>query len=42
MEQYGKMCMPQTYDNNVNTERMDPAILNAFRQNPYTKCLNVY
>jgi hypothetical protein len=42
MEQYGKMSMPQTYDNNVNTERMDPAILNAFRQNPYTKSLNVY
>ena len=42
MEQYGKMSMPQTYDNTVNMERMDPAILNAFRQNPYTKSLNVY
>jgi hypothetical protein len=42
MEQYGKMSMPQTYDNSVNMERMDPAILNAFRQNPYTKSLNVY
>ena len=42
MEQFGQMSMPQTYDNNLNTERMDPAILNAFRQNPYTKSLNVY
>ena len=42
MEQYGKMSMPQTYDSAVAIERMDPAILDAFRQNPYTKSLNVY
>lgn len=42
MEQFGQMSMPQTYDNDINSERMDPAILNAFRQNPYTKSLNVY
>jgi hypothetical protein len=27
---------------NIGTERIDPSILNAFRQNPYTKSLNVY
>ena len=42
MEQYGRMSMPQTYDSAVAIERMDPAILDAFRQNPYTKNLNVY
>ena len=42
MEQYGKMSMPQTYDSAVAIERMDPAILDAFRRNPYTKSLNVY
>jgi hypothetical protein len=42
MEQYGRMSMPQTYDSAVAIERMDPAILDAFRQNPYTKSLNVY
>ena len=36
------MSMPQTYDSAVAIERMDPAILDAFRQNPYTKNLNVY
>ena len=42
MEQYGKMSMPQTYDSAIAMERMNPAILDAFRQNPYTKSLNVY
>ena len=41
-DMYGQMSMPQSYDMNVGTERIDPSILNAFRQNPYTKSLNVY
>jgi len=39
---YGQMSMPQSYDTNIATERIDPSILDAFRQNPYTKSLNVY
>jgi len=41
-DMYGQMSMPQSYDMNIGTERIDPSILNAFRQNPYTKSLNVY
>lgn len=41
-DMYGQMSMPQSYDMNINTERIDPSILNAFRENPFTKSLNVY
>jgi hypothetical protein len=41
-DRYGQMSMPQSYDTNIATDRIDPSILDAFRQNPYTKSLNVY
>ena len=30
----------QTYDHNFNNARMDDSLLNAFKNNPYTKSLN--
>jgi len=39
---YGKMTMPQSYDESKLNERMQPDILNAFRQNPYTHSLQTY
>ena len=41
-DMYGQMSMPQSYDTGIATDRIDPSILDAFRQNPYTKSLNVY
>jgi hypothetical protein len=41
-DMYGQMSMPQSYDMNVNMERINPSILDAFKQNPFTKSLNVY
>ena len=42
MDMYGKMTMPQSYDENKLNERIQPDILNAFRQNPYTHSLQTY
>jgi hypothetical protein len=42
VELHGKMTMPQSYDNSINTERINPDLLNAFRQNPYTHSLTTY
>ena len=39
-ETYGKFSARQYYDENINCERMQPDILNAFKQNPYTQSLN--
>ena len=39
---YGKMTMPQSYDETKLNERIQPDILNAFRQNPYTHSLQTY
>jgi hypothetical protein len=39
---YGKMTMPQSYDEGKLNERIQPDILNAFRQNPYTHSLQTY
>ena len=39
---YGKMTMPQSYDETKLNERIQPDILNAFRQNPYTHSLHTY
>ena len=39
---YGKMTMPQGYDESKLNERIQPDILNAFRQNPYTHSLQTY
>lgn len=35
-ETYGKIHMPQYYDECYGCERINPELLNAFRQNPYT------
>jgi hypothetical protein len=43
LEQTGKMSKtPQYYKESINCERIQPEILNAFRQNPYTQSLNSY
>jgi hypothetical protein len=39
---YGKMTMPQSYDEGKINERINPDILTAFRQNPYTHSLQTY
>jgi hypothetical protein len=39
-ETYGKFSARQYYDENINCERIQPDILNAFKQNPYTQSLN--
>ena len=36
----GEMNGIQTYDQNFNNSRMDSSLLNAFKNNPYTKSLN--
>jgi hypothetical protein len=36
---YGNMNFPQQYDQNINCERIQPDILNAFKNNPYTHSL---
>jgi len=42
VDTYGKINVPQYYDNCVNCERIQPDILNAFKENPYTQSLNSY
>jgi len=37
---YGAIRVPQYYNESINTDRMQPEILNAFRNNPYTFPLN--
>jgi hypothetical protein len=39
-EVYGQMRQPQTYDQSINTERISPDLLTAFRENPFTHSLN--
>tara|TARA_R110002074_G_scaffold255577_1_gene427991 strand:- start:717 stop:1307 length:591 start_codon:yes stop_codon:yes gene_type:complete len=39
---YGKINMPQQYKQEVNSERMNPEILSAFKNNPYAQSLNSY
>ena len=39
-ELYGKMIEPSQSNPNVEIERMQPDLLNAFRKNPYTQSLN--
>jgi len=38
-ENYGEIRYPQSYDPNYNCSRIDPSLLNAFRENPYTHSL---
>jgi len=42
METYGKINVPQYYDNCQDCERINPDILTAFKENPYTKSLGSY
>jgi hypothetical protein len=42
LETYGKINMPQQYSQELNNDRMNPDILSAFKNNPYTKSLNSY
>ena len=42
METYGKINVPQQYDNCQSCDRINPDILTAFKENPYTKSLNSY
>ena len=37
----GRVHMPQSYDN-INSDRMNPDILQAFKNNPYTQSLQSY
>ncbi len=39
-ELYGKMIEPSQPKQNIELERMEPDLLNAFRKNPYTQSLN--
>ena len=39
-ETYGKIYMPQKYNESTNCDRMQPDILDAFKNNPYTQSLN--
>jgi len=36
---YGAIKYPQQYNENFNNERMEPSILDAFKNNPYTQSL---
>ena len=42
VETYGKINMPQQYDLEVNTNRINPDILSAFKSNPYAQSLHSY
>ena len=39
---FGKINMPQQYDQEVNSNRINPDILSAFKSNPYAQSLNSY
>jgi len=41
-ETYGKINMPQQYGQQVNSDRMNPHILSAFKSNPYAQSLQSY
>jgi len=41
-ETFGKINMPQQYDLEVNSNRINPDILSAFKSNPYAQSLNSY
>tara|TARA_Y100001970_G_scaffold290891_1_gene426145 strand:- start:300 stop:2102 length:1803 start_codon:yes stop_codon:yes gene_type:complete len=41
-QNFGEMRMPQTYNNDINCDRMDPGLLEAFKKNPYTQSLQSY
>lgn len=39
-ENYSRVKVSQGYDNSINTDRISPEILNAFKNNPYTQSLS--
>jgi hypothetical protein len=39
-ETLDRMKVSESYDQNINTDRIAPEILNAFKSNPYTQSLN--
>jgi len=39
VETYGKINVPQYYDENIGCDRISPDLLSAFRSNPYTHSL---
>ena len=39
VQTYGSINMPQQYNENINCDRIQPDILNAFKNNPYTHSL---
>ena len=41
-ETHGKMNMPQYNTNSANNDRINPDLLSAFKQNPYTQSLNSF
>ncbi len=41
-ETYGKINVPQYYDNCQTCDRINPDILSAFKENPYTQSLSSY
>jgi hypothetical protein len=42
METYGKINVPQYYNNCQDCDRINPELLTAFKENPYTQSLNSY
>lgn len=41
-ETFGKINMPQQYNQNINTERINGDLLQAFKSNPYTQSLQSF
>ena len=41
-ETFGKINMPQQYDQNVNVQRINGDLLQAFKSNPYTQSLQSF
>tara|TARA_B100001093_G_scaffold488342_1_gene525451 strand:+ start:2628 stop:4448 length:1821 start_codon:yes stop_codon:yes gene_type:complete len=42
LDTYGKINLPQQYNNEVNEDRINPDILSAFKTNPYAQSLQSY
>lgn len=42
LDSFAKVTMPQSYNQQINSDRMNPEILSAFKSNPYAQSLNSY
>ena len=42
LDSYAKVNMPQQYSEEINSDRMNPDILSAFKSNPYAQSLTSY